>query len=100
MKAHFAGTPTTFLGELRGRELAVAYASADMFVMPSETETLGNVVGEVKGPGMGLPLQPRAQLVYRILVAEGVCQQVVASLAYINSVKSESAFLEKGRAWL
>jgi hypothetical protein len=51
MREHFAGTRTTFLGELRGRELAQAYASADAFVMPSETETLGNVVGEVRRAG-------------------------------------------------
>lgn len=48
MKAHFKGTQTTFLGALKGKELAAAYASADVFVMPSETETLGNVVGEVR----------------------------------------------------
>jgi sulfoquinovosyltransferase len=34
---------------LRGEELSAAYASADVFVMPSETETLGFVVLEVRG---------------------------------------------------
>lgn len=48
MKAYFQGTPTVFLGELKGCELAAAYASADIFVMTSESETLGNVVGEVR----------------------------------------------------
>lgn len=48
VKAELAGAPVTFLGRLSGRELAAAYASADMFVMPSESETLGNVVGEVR----------------------------------------------------
>jgi len=48
MKEHFAGTPTVFTGKLVGSDLAAAYASADVFVMPSETETLGNVVGEVR----------------------------------------------------
>ena len=41
MVQHFAGTPTSFLGMLKGRQLAQAYASADIFVMPSESETLG-----------------------------------------------------------
>lgn len=36
-------------GMLRGDELSAAYASADVFVMPSETETLGFVVLEVRG---------------------------------------------------
>lgn len=41
LEAHFAGTATTFVGMLHGAELAAAYASADVFVMPSESETLG-----------------------------------------------------------
>ena len=32
---------------LRGQELREAYASADIFMMPSESETLGFVVLEV-----------------------------------------------------
>jgi glycosyltransferase involved in cell wall biosynthesis len=55
MRRHFEGTPTTFLGFLRGRQLATAYASADFFVMPSESETLGNVVGEVSSSLLGCP---------------------------------------------
>eukprot|EP00210_Caulerpa_lentillifera_P007065 g6758.t1 len=43
---YFSGTKTTFLGMLHGVELSSAYASADVFVMPSETETLGFVVME------------------------------------------------------
>ena len=35
-----------FTGMLRGEELASAYSSADVFVMPSETETLGFVALE------------------------------------------------------
>lgn len=34
------------MGMLHGEELAAAYASADIFVMPSESETLGFVVLE------------------------------------------------------
>ena len=33
---------------LRGQELREAYASADIFMMPSESETLGFVVLEVQ----------------------------------------------------
>ncbi len=38
---HFAGTNTVFMGMLHGEELSAAYASADVFCMPSESETLG-----------------------------------------------------------
>ncbi|KAJ3682668.1 hypothetical protein LUZ60_012895 [Juncus effusus] len=42
----FKGTPAVFTGMLSGDELSCAYASADVFVMPSESETLGQVVLE------------------------------------------------------
>lgn len=42
----------TFTGMLRGEELASAYASADVFVMPSETETLGFVALEAMASGI------------------------------------------------
>jgi glycosyltransferase involved in cell wall biosynthesis len=41
-----------FAGFLRGRELAAAFASADVFVMPSRTETLGFVVLEAMASGL------------------------------------------------
>jgi len=46
LKRHFEGTNTIFLGQLTGVELSQAFASADMFVMPSTSETLGFVVLE------------------------------------------------------
>jgi glycosyltransferase involved in cell wall biosynthesis len=42
---------TTFTGFLRGAALARAFASADVFVMPSTTETLGFVVLEAMASG-------------------------------------------------
>lgn len=38
-----------FLGELHGRELAEAYASADVFCFPSTTDTFGQVLLEAAG---------------------------------------------------
>ena len=52
LEALFSGTPTRFLGFLRGEELAAAFASADLFVMPSLTETLGFVVLEAMSSGL------------------------------------------------
>jgi glycosyltransferase involved in cell wall biosynthesis len=40
-----------FLGQLSGRSLAHAYASADAFVFPSTTETFGNVILEAMASG-------------------------------------------------
>jgi glycosyltransferase involved in cell wall biosynthesis len=41
-----------FTGILSGRELGVAYASADLFVFPSTTDTFGNVVVEAMAAGL------------------------------------------------
>jgi phosphatidylinositol alpha 1,6-mannosyltransferase len=40
-----------FLGQLSGEELAHAFASADLFVFPSTTETFGNVILEAMASG-------------------------------------------------
>lgn len=41
-----------FTGVLRGEALARAYASLDLFVFPSETDTFGNVVLEAQASGV------------------------------------------------
>ncbi|VXD13969.1 glycosyltransferase family 4 protein [Planktothrix paucivesiculata] len=51
LEAHFQGTPTHFVGYLRGKDLAAAYASADAFIFPSRTETLGLVLLEAMAAG-------------------------------------------------
>ena len=52
LEREFAGTPTVFAGMLQGRELAKAYASADAFVFPSTTETLGLAMIEALASGL------------------------------------------------
>jgi glycosyltransferase involved in cell wall biosynthesis len=51
LEAYFAGTNTYFVGYLQGLELASAYASADAFIFPSRTETLGLVLLEAMAAG-------------------------------------------------
>ncbi|MBD1860464.1 MULTISPECIES: glycosyltransferase family 1 protein [Trichocoleus] len=51
LEKHFAGTPTHFVGYLGGKELSSAFASADAFVFPSRTETLGLVLLEAMAAG-------------------------------------------------
>lgn len=51
LEAFFAGTNTHFVGYLHGKELASAYASADAFIFPSSTETLGLVLLEAMAAG-------------------------------------------------
>ncbi|MGJ9456756.1 glycosyltransferase family 4 protein [Oceanobacillus sp. CF4.6] len=48
----FKGTNTIFTGFLHGKELSHAYASADAFIFPSVTETLGLVILEAMASGL------------------------------------------------
>lgn len=52
LKEYFAGTPTVFTGLLSGTDLSRAFAAADIFVMPSDSETLGFVVLESMASGV------------------------------------------------
>jgi glycosyltransferase involved in cell wall biosynthesis len=52
LEVHFAGTPAKFTGFLHGEALAQAYASSDLFVFPSTTETLGLVLLEAMASGL------------------------------------------------
>jgi sulfoquinovosyltransferase len=52
LKEHFKGTKTVFTGIMHGKELSEAFASADVFVMPSDSETLGFVVLESMASGV------------------------------------------------
>ncbi len=52
LRQRFAGTPTVFTGYLAGAALAAAYASADVFAFPSDTETLGFVAMESMASGV------------------------------------------------
>ena len=52
MEAELSGYPALFTGYLQGEELQRAYASADLFVFPSATDTFGNVVLEAQASGL------------------------------------------------
>ncbi len=59
-----------FTGHLAGHEIAMAYASADVFLFPSETETFGNVTLEAMASG--LPVVAADAAGSRMLVDDGV----------------------------
>ncbi len=52
MKRLSEGLPVTFTGYLSGDPLATLYASCDVFVFPSTTDTFGNVVLEAQASGL------------------------------------------------
>jgi len=56
-------------GHLEGEELSKAYASADLFVFPSTTESFGNVV--LEAAASGLPIIGAAEGGVKDLISDG-----------------------------
>jgi glycosyltransferase involved in cell wall biosynthesis len=54
LEHEFAGTAAVFTGTLQGEDLAAAYASADAFLFPSTTDTLG--LAMIEALASGLPI--------------------------------------------
>ena len=52
MKKELAGLPVHFLGCISDNELSPLYATADLLVFPSRTDTLGQVVMEAQASGL------------------------------------------------
>ena len=52
LEREFRGAPAMFFGVLHGEELASAYASADAFLFPSTTDTLGLAMLEALASGL------------------------------------------------
>lgn len=54
LEREYANTRAVFIGALHGEELAAAFASADAFLFPSTTETLG--IAMIEALASGLPV--------------------------------------------
>ena len=52
MQKELKGARVLFTGEITGEALAQAYASSDLFIFPSSTDTFGNVVLEAQASGI------------------------------------------------
>lgn len=77
---------TVFTGPLEGNELATAYASGDVFLFPSDTETFGNVTLEAMASG--LPTVCANASGSDLLVLDG-------ETGYLAPPRDTSAFLER-----
>ncbi|PDV98446.1 glycosyltransferase family 4 protein [Candidatus Viridilinea mediisalina] len=107
------GLPVSFTGYLKGQELATAYASADGFVFPSDTDTFGQVVQEAMASGLpvvgarsGGTLDLVRQGETGLLFTPGVVtdlrarlRQLVADPDTRNRMGSAGRRAAEGRAW-
>ena len=73
-----------FTGVLKGEALAEAYASMDLFVFPSHTDTLGNVVLEALASGVPAIVTPDGGP--RTIVHDGVTGRVVSDADFASAV--------------
>lgn len=75
MERELSGARTRFVGFQHGEALSRAYASADLFVFPSRTDTLGQVVMEAQASGVPVVVSDRGGP--REMVREGKTGEVV-----------------------
>lgn len=105
LEEYFKGTKTKFMGQLTGDALSEAFASADAFVMPSDSETLGFVVLESMASGVpvvGAKAGGIPDLIKHekdgFLVEPGNIDDFVARLKQLQDVKFRKTMGNKARA--
>ncbi|MBR9986664.1 MAG: glycosyltransferase [Desulfosarcina sp.] len=85
MMAEIGDLPCIFTGRLEGGDLDAAYASSDVFVFPSATDTFGNVVLEAQASGLPVIVTDRGGPAENIvpektgLVVKANCVQSILS---------------------
>lgn len=96
MAAELCNCDVVFPGVLHGRALAAAYASCDLFVFPSETDTLGVVLLEAQASG--LPVIVSAHGGPKDCMADGVTGRVVQPMNPANLASAISDLLRDPRS--
>jgi glycosyltransferase involved in cell wall biosynthesis/predicted metal-dependent phosphoesterase TrpH len=94
LETKLSGYPVVFTGFLAGEELCKAYASADVFVFPSTTDTFGNVVLEAQASG--LPVIVSDQGGPKELLQDGLSGFVV-NTNNVEALTSAMQFFEADR---
>jgi len=102
-----------FPGYLKGRELSSAYASSDLFLYPSTTETFGNAVQEAMASGLPAVVSDRGGcreivektgggLVARAKDAESFfqcCRRLLTNEDFYRRIRNKGRAGIRGRDW-
>jgi glycosyltransferase involved in cell wall biosynthesis len=98
MEKAAAGLPVHFLGFQNDQELSALYASSDLFVFPSATDTLGQVVAEAQAAGLpvlvsdqGGPKELMDDQITGLVLPTGGATATADWAAAINGLLSDSA---------
>lgn len=96
-------TRATFLGVLRGGALADAYADMDLFVFPSQTETVGNVVLEAMASGVAIVAMGQGGPRYTVdhgvngMLADTDAEFIAHTIALARDPGARAALAARGR---
>jgi glycosyltransferase involved in cell wall biosynthesis len=89
MENSLQGYPATFTGYLQGEDLTQAFASSDLFVFPSTTDTFGNVVLEAQASGIPAIVTDQGGPMENIIANRtGLVIQADSSQALLDAVYS------------
>ncbi|WFB35779.1 glycosyltransferase family 1 protein [Kiritimatiellota bacterium B12222] len=92
MKSKLNGFPVVFTGKQTGKALHQIYASCDLFLFPSETDTFGLVVMEAQSSG--LPVMVSAKGGCRFAMQENVTGEVISPMTGENLQTAVQKFLD------
>jgi len=99
MQAEMADLPCIFTDRLEGEDLAEAYASSDLFVFPSTTDTFGNVVLEAQASGIPVIVTDQGGPMENILPGKtGLIVEADSEQAILDAMRSLIADHERRSA--
>lgn len=93
MKSKLSGFPVVFTGRQTGKDLHQIYASCDLFLFPSETDTFGVVL--IEAQAAGLPVLVSAKGGTRFAMEPGVTGKVLNPMNPETLQKTVSGLLDE-----
>jgi glycosyltransferase involved in cell wall biosynthesis len=108
LQNELAGTPAVFTGYLTGDDLAGLFASCDVFVFPSATDTFGNVILEAQASGLPVIVSDRGgpkenmlpDQTGRVVPADNVAELEAALLGVVDAPQERQRMGRAARRYM